>query len=470
MTGPDSDVARSGRLAFPIAAAAIAFSLASGSPSADPDTYWHLASGQWMLDHREILRADVFSSTIGGQPYALGEWLGEVLLAGVFAIGSWPGLVLMRSLLVAIAAFSAARLSRRSGASVAAASVVLAVAFLATRSRWTDRPALFTFVLFPVILDLLFSARAGSRRALVAIPALLLLWANLHGGYVIGLGLIAAFTLEAVLVRRPTARALVVVGLISLAATFIDPETFGLGGAAGHALAPPRFIREEAPPDVLEASGAVFALVLAGAIGVALSRGAALIDVLLLAPLTWLALSGQRHVAFFLIAALPLLGQGLTAPLGRGGDWVRRRIGRGYKPPRTTPALLVAGLVIAALASAVMIPPRPDERSYPVGAVPDLAAGSGVLLNEYDWGGFVILRVPTRPVFIDGRLFPYLPTGVFAAYREAVELRPGWRAALDRYAVREVLLRPDRPLAVALREDGWRVRSEDRTYVLLVRP
>jgi hypothetical protein len=93
-----------------------------------------------------------------------------------------------------------------------------------------------------------------------------------------------------------------------------------------------------------------------------------------------------------------------------------------------------------------------------------------VVLNEYDWGGFLILRSPGRPVFIDGRLFPFVAAGVLDAYREAVELRPGWRAVLDRYDVREALLRPDRPLAAALREDGWQVRAEDRTFVLLRRP
>lgn len=423
-----------------------------------------------MLDHREILRADVFSSTIAGRPYALGEWLGQVVLAIAFAAGSWPGLVLLRSALVGVAAFCAARISRRGGASVAAAALVLAVGFLATRSRWTDRPALFTFVLFPVVLELLFAARAGSRRALLAIPPLLLLWANLHGGYVIGLGLIAAFAVEGLLLRRRSARPLLLVLAIAALATLADPETFGLGGVAGHVLAPPRFIREEAPPNVLEASGAVFALFLAGALGVALARGAALLDVLLLAPLLWLALSGQRHLAFYLLAALPLLASGLSNPLAWVGRWVSRRIGTPPPLPAGAPALAVIALIIAALASAAGVPARPDERAYPVGALPALAAGSGVLLNEYDWGGFLIFRAPGRPVFIDGRLFPFVSAGVLDAYREAVELRPDWRAVLDRYAVREVLLRPDRPLAAALREDGWQVRAEDPTFVLLRRP
>ena len=148
------------RNAFPIGLAAAGFTLAVGLPGGDPDTYWHLASGQWMLDHHQILRADIFSSTVSGQPYSVGEWLGEIVLNA----GGWAGLAIFRGLLVAIAAFFLARLARRGGAPLMAALLVVVVALVFSKSRWTDRPAIFTFMLFPVALDLLYSARAGSRH------------------------------------------------------------------------------------------------------------------------------------------------------------------------------------------------------------------------------------------------------------------------------------------------------------------
>jgi hypothetical protein len=128
-------------------------------------------------------------------------------------------------------------------------------------------------------------------------------------------------------------------------------------------------------------------------------------------------------------------------------------------------------LVIAALACAFGAPTRPDERAYPTEALDALRAGNGVLLNEYDWGGYLIFNLPERPVFIDGRYVPYLD-GVLNDYRALVALRPGWRELLDKYRVSELLLRPHRPLAVALREDGWRERSSDRDgkWIILARP
>ena len=72
-------------------------------------------------------------------------------------------------------------------------------------------------------------------------------------------------------------------------------------------------------------------------------------------------------------------------------------------------------------------------------------------------------------MFVDGRLFPFLPD-VFADWREAVELCPRWKQVLDRYKVDQVLLRPDRALVSGLREEGWRVVTEDARAVLLERP
>jgi hypothetical protein len=453
------------RNAFPIGLAAAGFTLASGYPTGDPDAYWHLASGQWMLDHREILRVDIFSSTVNGQPYSVGEWLGEIVLTLVFNAGGWAGFAIFRALLVGIAAFFLARLARRGGAPLVAALLVVMWALVLSKTRWTDRPAIFTFVLFPVVLDLLYSARAGSRRALLVIPPLVLLWANLHGGYAIGIALVLAFAVEAVALRRPDIVPLVLTLVASIALSFVDPETFGVGGAAGHALAPPRFISEEAPPDVLEASGFVFAAFILATCAIALLDGGGLLDALLFIPLLWLGLSAQRHVMFFAFAATPFVAAGAAR--------VYARLRPGVRPLRPLPPPAAAALALllcaGALASAIGAPTEPDERAYPVGAIDALKTGTGTLLNEYDWGGYLIYRVPERKVFVDGRLFPYYPA-VLREYRDAVELRSGWKDVLAKYDVREVLLRPQKALTVALLEDGWRVRASGPSFVLLAKP
>jgi hypothetical protein len=453
-----------GRALAPLYVALAAFALALATPPGDPDTYWHLASGKWMVDHGALLRTDVFSSTVNGQPYSVGEWLGEIVLYLAYLAGGWTGLVILRGLLVAAAAFFVTRVALRGGAPVIVAVPVSCAALLLSEIVWTDRPHLFTLALFPLLLDVLFIARAGRLGVLLGVPPLLLAWTNLHGGYALGLALVGIFTLDALLTRRNWA-AFAITASTAFAASLVDPGSLGLGAAAAHATAPPRFIVEESPPDVTRPAGFVFAAFIIGTLALALRGGGTLLDLMLLAPLLWLGMSAQRQMPYFAFAAVPYIATALPRAWGPLETWLARR--RPY--PRAAIVGFGAGVVAMAVVGLAFVPNAPNERAYPTAALDSVRSGSGVLLNEYDWGGYLIWRAPERPVFVDGRLFPFLPD-VFADWREAVELGPRWKDVLDRYKVAQVLLRPDRALVSALREQGWRVVTEDALAVLLERP
>lgn len=451
----------SARRAAPVLVAGLAFALAIGRAPSDPDMYWHLASGNWMVDHGAILRADVFSSTVSGQPYSVGEWLGEIVMYLSYALGGWTGLVLLRGVLVAISAFFVTRLALRPGAPVPLA-VALAIAALVLASIvWTDRPNLFSLALFPLLLDLLLAARARRARLLAIAPLLILVWTDLHGGYALGLALLALFTLEAVVTRGPW-RPFAIATVVAAVASLFDPGALGLGSAFAHAVSPPRYIVEEMPPDVLTPAGFVFAAFVLGVIAVGMRAGGTWLDAFLLIPLLGLALSAQRDMPYFAFAALPFLATRIPLAVPRRAP--------AWRVPRGAFAGAAIGVAAMTLLSLTAVPSAPDERAYPVGAVPLLDRANGTLLNEYDWGGFLIWRAPSHPVFIDGRLLPFLPD-VLADWQTAVRLGPGWRDVLERRHVAAVLLRPERPLAGALVEDGWRViGQEHKAWVLLARP
>ena len=453
-----------GRSLAPLFVALAAFALALVTPPGDPDTYWHLASGKWMLEHGQLLRTDVFSSTVNGQPYSVGEWLGEIVLYLAYLAGGWTGLVILRGLLVGVCAFFLTRVALRGPSPIIVAVPVSCAALLLSEIVWTDRPHLFTLALFPLLLDLLLAARAGRIRLLLAVPPLMLLWTNLHGGYAVGLALIGIFTIEALLTRRSFVL-FAITAMTAVAASLVDPGSLGLGAAAAHATAPPRFIVEESPPDVTRPAGFVFAAFIIVTLALAMRGGGTLLDLLLLAPLLWLGLSAQRHMPYFAFTAVPFISIAVPRAWAPLEAWLSRR--RPY--PRAAVAGFGAGVAAMALVGLAFVPSAPNEAAYPTAALSAVRSSTGVLLNEYDWGGYLIWRAPERPVFVDGRLFPFLPD-VFADWREAVELGPRWKAVLDRYKVAQVLLRPDRALVSALREQGWRVVTEDARAVLLERP
>jgi hypothetical protein len=451
------------RNAYPLAVASAVFIIAVGLPSTDSDTYWQLATGRWMLDHREFLRQDIFSSTVAGTHFGIGEWLGQLAFAGTFAAGGWAGVAILRATLIAVSAFFLVRLARRGATPWWISLPLVIAALLVSKITWTDRPLLFTLALFPALLELLLSLPVGFSRRLLVLPPLYLVWTNLHGGYLLGVAVLAIFAVESVLTNGRRGLPLALAAMACVAVTFLNPAPLELAGAAREDfLHPPRFLTEFLPPDVVTPAGALFAGFVMLVIGSALLRGGSLLEAMLLAPLLYLAFTAQRQMLFFCFAATAFLGARLaTLVPGR----------RAFELPAPVRAPVALVLLIAALASAFGAPVHPDERAYPAGALDSLRADSGVLLNEYDWGGYLIFNLPERPVFIDGRYVPYLG-GVLDDYRALVGLRPGWRDLLDKYKVNELLLRPQRPLAVALREDGWRVRSSDQDgrWIVLVRP
>src|SRR5256714_2666417 len=90
--------------AYPLAVASAVFIIAVGLPSTDSDTYWQLAMGRWMLDHHEFLRQDIFSSTVAGAHFGVGEWLGPLAFARSFSAAGWAGVAPLRPAAVAPAA------------------------------------------------------------------------------------------------------------------------------------------------------------------------------------------------------------------------------------------------------------------------------------------------------------------------------------------------------------------------------
>src|SRR2546429_1386323 len=91
--------------AYPLAVASAVFIIAVGLPSTDSDTYWQLATGQWMLDHREFLRMDIFSSTVAGTHFGIGEWLGPIPFAAPFPTGGWGCVAILRATPLAVGSF-----------------------------------------------------------------------------------------------------------------------------------------------------------------------------------------------------------------------------------------------------------------------------------------------------------------------------------------------------------------------------
>src|SRR5438309_6998614 len=160
----------------------------------DGDVSWHIATGEWILDHRAIPHTDPFSFTWFGKPWVPIEWLSEVFYASAYRLAGYAGVAaLVTAALMALHAtvyLNASRWIRAALLPIVAMDFVLIPMLSA-------RPHVLTWPLLALWTLLMLRARERDRAPPLVAALLMVLWANLHGGFVFGLGIAGAFGLEA---------------------------------------------------------------------------------------------------------------------------------------------------------------------------------------------------------------------------------------------------------------------------------
>ena len=188
---------------FYAGAAAIALAGAAATCTAvyNYDIFWHLASGRWMLDSGRVLGTDPFS--VDPEPQWVNvHWLFQVIVASLHALGGFGALTVMKAVLAAVTLLVFALAVRRSGPPAWWIVCGLGTAaVMATRFR--VRPEAFTMLLLTATVALVESVRrGGSPKRLWALPAVMLVWVNMHGLYFLGPAVFWSAVLGAALDRR----------------------------------------------------------------------------------------------------------------------------------------------------------------------------------------------------------------------------------------------------------------------------
>lgn len=450
----------------------------------DPDYWWHLRTGRLIVETRAVPHTDSYSFTARGQPWVTQEWLTEVLLYTVQRVAGYAGNVALFGVIGAGAALLVYATCRRRGLGEPAAALLMCWSFALGFRLANVRPQLITALLLAASAYLLTRYRQGARWALWPFPPLLLLWVNLHGGFIIGLGLLGltlAGETIAKLRRRDHAplTPLLAVTLASSAATLLNPGgpatlLYPLTYASG-TNASSRYVLEWQSPNFHDRGMLVFAfsLALGLALGIA-ARPLGPTDLLWALTFALLGLQSTRHVPLYGIIVTPLLGArllavapGLGRPLAR---W--RRPGSLAITWALIPLIVLAGAKATAEGQPLQWGREPSPAGYPVAAADYLAGHelAGNLFNQYRWGGYLIYRLyPRYPVYVDGRADPFSDR-VIDDYRAITRLDPGWQALLGRYGVALAVIENESPLAGAPRADPtWRELARGDVDALFAR-
>lgn len=437
--------------------------LSKAGPLADSDGWWHLRTGDLILEEGSIPATDPFSWTAAGEPWQPNAWLSDVLLALIRQAAGPQGVALLRALAVVVAGMLIYLLARRTGARPWPAALTAAVATLVMNPFIAERPQLFGFVLLPLVVLAAAAALEGGWRALLAVALLMALWVNLHGSFIVGVGVVTLMAAtRAVRARRWTRPALV--AMAGATAALLNPFQFGAYREALRISQVSTFIEEWRPLDMSDGRGMLIALLLAAAATALLytgrwhssDMGAAFL------ALAVLTVRSVRGAPFALVVGAPEIALALpslaTAPVRR------------WAAPRRAALLagVALGLAVLTGTEASTVGSLGDTGAQlPTATVPLIPPGCR-LLNEYEFGGYVIdSRWPELLVAQDGRNDVY----GLKRLQDLEDVLSGTEpAALEALGVDCVLARPQRPLAEALGTSAaWRELAAEDVAVLYVR-
>jgi hypothetical protein len=454
---------------------------------ADPDFWWHLRSGELIVRTHTILRTDPFSFTRIGHPWINHEWLSDLLIFSVYRVTGFAGLI------VSFAAISAATLLlvylRCPGRPYVGALFTVCGA-VASTPTWGVRPQMFTLLLAAIFLVILDRSRSEPKILWWTVP-LMLLWANLHAGYALGIALLAlslvgtvldiALGVESWAGQAARLRNLGLALVACMAVVAVNPNgvrlyTYPFETLGSEAMQ--SYIHEWFSPNFHDPEYVPLLLIILGIlVGLAISpKRVSPHELLLLCPATLAGLRSVRHIPVFVLIAVPILAEFWEAWLQSVGATIRANRGsvrRMSKKVLLNAVILGTFAVFSIVRVALVIhrQPRTEAEHFPAGATAFISTQRppAPMLNHYNWGGYFIWKLyPDYQVFFDGRADLY-GDSFMAEFAASCYLIGDWRKSLREWGIRTIILPPDAPLVTALqsRPDWTRAYADSQTVVLI---
>jgi hypothetical protein len=448
----------------------------------DSDLWWHLKMGQVICRAHHIPLADIFSSTAAHQPLVPQEWLAEVAIYGAYNFAGYTGLMLWLCFFIALLLVAGYALCALYSGNAKVAFVGAMALWFFAAPAYSIRPQLMAYTLLIAELGLIQLGRTRNSRWFFWLPPLFALWINLHGSFILGIVVAAvflftsffSFEIGSLISRRwnlESRKRFILANLLSVAALFINP--IGLRQILYpfdtllnmHVLL--GSVQEWSPLKMNDPAGMALMALLLGAFLLVALRGSQLFfdELLLLGLGTWLAVSHLRMLIVFGILAAPILARLLAT------SWE----GYNAEKDRIAPNAIMIGLSL--LAAWLAFPSTQDlqaqvEVQSPVKAVEFLRAHPlpGVMLNEYDFGGYLIWALPEHPVFIDGRTDIYEWSGLLGEFGSWAMVASDPNVLLQKYNVGFCLLARQAPMAHVLPlMHGWKLVYSDANTVIFAR-
>lgn len=475
----------------------------------DGDTGWHVRTGEWILANGRVPRQDMFSFTKPGQPWYAWEWLWDVCFAWLYHHGGLATVVSASILVLSVTFALLYRLTLRHCGNPFFAIGATVLACAVSTLHWLARPHLFTLLFTVVLLMILDRVTEGKTRWLWAVPLLMVLWTNVHGGFVAGLiilaGFAAGYVAQALFAidtdeRRAAVRKAMQYGataLASAAATLVNPYGYHLHAHIYQYFSEPyhfQYVNEFQSLNFhATTAGYLECMLLLGTLSAIwfVMKHREFVPLVLMLGWGHLALYAARNIPLYAIIAAPLAAQALEEMLvrleGAGApSWLRRvlagfrdvsmEFGETDRPWRVHATSVAAIAFIALLISSPIasgkLKPEYDPKRYPTpGALSVLRSNLDArIFTDDEWGDYLIYQLyPAQKVFVDGRS-DFYGQDFEQKYLDLMNVKYDWEQYLQSYQVDTIVLSPATALASTIKESPhWSAVYDDQIAIVFRR-
>jgi hypothetical protein len=373
----------------------------------DPDFGWHLRFGQLVLQHG-IPYIDPFSYTMPRYHFINHEWLTDVLIAMTYPIIHMTGLAIIASALI-IATFL---LTKRQTLDVPFL-LCMGLSILSSSTFIAVRPQIISWLFFSIILICISSPTIWQRWRYF-LPLLFLLWANMHGGFPMGLLALGIHIIPPLLKRKvggvlpKRSKGDGFILLLCLLITLINPYGFSLWTEIWKSIADTSLrwsIAEWMPGFMLPNVGFWIFLTLSCFFLIHYKKHYSLQEKLLFGIFLILGLGTSRHLPFWILIAIPITAKALRIFTKEVHAFVHGEKRLHIATTVCITLIIVFGGIQEILFFILPITPRTNT-FYPTQALVYIkhALPSGNIFSYYGWGGYLIWKIPDKKVFIDGRM------------------------------------------------------------------
>lgn len=469
----------------------------------DPDYYWQLKTGEYIVTSHTLPRADIFSYTCAGHPLILHEWLFEVCLYLIFSWLGPFGVKLLAAALLVSAFFVVFLMADKILKNLALSTLISVACYFPFLLGRAPRPQLVTYLMFSIFLYILFDFKYfRSNRLLFLLPLLMIPWVNAHGGCIAGLFLLFLFILcewlrywaglSRDVDQRSRLSKITIAGILTLAASSINPDFVSrwLYPFKVLSMKATLMISEWQSPDfhLLIYKYYLFLVFALFILYILRSGKPDLTEIVVPVSIISASFVSIRNIPLASLALIPFLAVAIAPGLNEElrEEWSRsklrnlisRRPGRGRQLGDTEYIFNWMLLIIFCVCLYFIYPTYKKmymeqiNKMIPVKATNFIIEKniSGRMFNTYRFGGYLIYRLyPGQKVFIDGRADVY-GDKFFNEYNKIALGAPGWEKAFDKYKIDYVVCDRNQPIRQLLLTRGdFRLVFDDGDNSVLVK-